>query len=79
MDSVSLLSFPFSFSFSKGLPILVHVDDILFRKPVEIGSLLYFSSQVKYNVSRNYDLFFILFFFLLRLIFTFVSMAELAS
>ena len=32
--------------FSKGLPILCHVDDIVFRKPVEIGSLLYFSSQV---------------------------------
>ena len=31
----------------KGLPILSHVDDIVFRKPVEIGSLLYFSSQVR--------------------------------
>ena len=35
--------------FSKSLPTLVHVDDILFRKPVEIGSLLYFSSQVVYT------------------------------
>jgi len=35
--------------FSKSLPVLVHVDDILFRKPVEIGSLLYFSSQVVYT------------------------------
>ena len=34
---------------SKSLPTLVHVDDILFRKPVEIGSLLYFSSQVVYT------------------------------
>ena len=31
------------------MPTLVHVDDILFRKPVEIGSLLYFSSQVVYT------------------------------
>ena len=31
------------------MPALVHVDDILFRKPVEIGSLLYFSSQVVYT------------------------------
>lgn len=34
---------------SKSLPVVVHVDDILFRKPVEIGSLLYFSSQVVYT------------------------------
>ena len=34
---------------SKSLPWLVHVDDILFRKPVEIGSLLYFSSQVVFT------------------------------
>nr|CAH0100913.1 unnamed protein product [Daphnia galeata] len=35
--------------YCKSLPTLVHVDDILFRKPVEIGSLLYFSSQVVYT------------------------------
>jgi len=35
--------------YSKGLPILSHVDDIIFRKPVEIGSLLYFSSQVVFT------------------------------
>ncbi|XP_032787008.1 acyl-coenzyme A thioesterase 9, mitochondrial isoform X1 [Daphnia magna] len=35
--------------YCKSLPTVVHVDDILFRKPVEIGSLLYFSSQVVYT------------------------------
>lgn len=43
--SVNFMTLPFS----KSLPLLVHVDDILFRKPVEIGSLLYFSSQVVYT------------------------------
>lgn len=38
-----------SYVYCKSLPVLVHVDDILFRKPVEIGSLLYFSSQVVYT------------------------------
>jgi len=38
-----------SYVYTKGLPILSHVDDIVFRKPVEIGSLLYFSSQVVYT------------------------------
>lgn len=36
----------FASDFSKSLPMLFHVDDIVFRKPVEIGSLLYFASQV---------------------------------
>ena len=34
---------------SKSLPWLAHVDDIVFRKPVEIGSLLYLRSQVVYT------------------------------
>jgi len=38
-----------AFVYSKTRPFIVHVDDIWFRKPVEIGSLLYFSSQVVYT------------------------------
>ncbi|XP_068219117.1 acyl-coenzyme A thioesterase 9, mitochondrial-like isoform X1 [Palaemon carinicauda] len=35
--------------FSKQRPRILHIDDILFRRPVEIGSLLYLSSQVVYS------------------------------
>ncbi|XP_023335369.1 acyl-coenzyme A thioesterase 9, mitochondrial isoform X2 [Eurytemora carolleeae] len=30
-------------------PYIVHVDDIWFRKPVEVGSMLYFNSQICYT------------------------------
>lgn len=40
--------------FSKTRPRLVAVDDIIFRRPVEIGSLLFLSSQVVYT--RDQDL-----------------------
>lgn len=30
-------------------PYVVHVDDIWFRKPVEVGSMLYFNSQISYT------------------------------
>ncbi|KAK8401607.1 hypothetical protein O3P69_001026 [Scylla paramamosain] len=35
--------------FSKQRPRCLHIDDILFRRPVEIGSLLYLNSQVVYT------------------------------
>lgn len=35
--------------FSKQRPRILHIDDIMFRRPVEIGSLLYLSSQVVYS------------------------------
>ncbi|KAL8588437.1 hypothetical protein ACOMHN_024539 [Nucella lapillus] len=35
--------------FCKSLPTIRVVDDIIFRKPVEIGSLLFYSSQVVYT------------------------------
>lgn len=38
-----------AYVYSKARPFIVHVDDIWFRKPVEIGSLLYLSSQVVYT------------------------------
>ena len=34
-------------------PIIVNVEDIIFRKPVEIGSLLYLSSIVVYSSERH--------------------------
>ena len=30
-------------------PFVVHIDDIWFRKPVEVGSMLYFNSQISYT------------------------------
>jgi acyl-coenzyme A thioesterase 9 len=30
-------------------PYILHMDDISFRKPVSVGSLLYFNSQVKHK------------------------------
>ena len=38
--------------FMKARPCVVRMDDILFRKPVEIGSLLYLSSQIVYTKDR---------------------------
>jgi len=35
--------------YGKCRPYIVHVDDIWFRKPVEVGSMLYFNSQVCYT------------------------------
>lgn len=35
--------------YCKARPVLKVVDDIVFRKPVEIGSLLFFSSQIVYT------------------------------
>ncbi|XP_047482687.1 acyl-coenzyme A thioesterase 9, mitochondrial-like isoform X2 [Penaeus chinensis] len=35
--------------FSKQRPRILHIDDIMFRRPVEIGSLLYLNSQVVYT------------------------------
>merc|ERR1711994_664307 len=36
-------------NFSKSRPFCMHMDDIWFRAPVEIGSLLYFNSQIAYT------------------------------
>ena len=49
--------------FSKTRPHIEVVDDIAFRKPVEVGSLLFLSSQVSWdtsvlhpiNISVQYD------------------------
>ncbi|XP_066973612.1 acyl-coenzyme A thioesterase 9, mitochondrial-like isoform X1 [Macrobrachium rosenbergii] len=38
-----------AFTYSKQRPRILHIDDIMFRRPVEIGSLLYLSSQVVYS------------------------------
>merc|ERR1711997_414919 len=38
-----------TYTFSKGRPFCLHMDDIWFRAPVEIGSLLYFNSQIAYT------------------------------
>ncbi|XP_043219163.1 acyl-coenzyme A thioesterase 9, mitochondrial-like isoform X2 [Amphibalanus amphitrite] len=37
-------------------PRLTHVDDILFRKPVDVGSLLYLLSRVVYTEGNNLQL-----------------------
>ncbi|KAB7504898.1 Acyl-coenzyme A thioesterase 9, mitochondrial, partial [Armadillidium nasatum] len=42
------LSFTNAAVYSKQRPRILHVDDIMFRKPVEIGSLLYLNSQVPF-------------------------------
>ena len=38
--------------FMKATPCVIRMDDILFRKPVEIGSLLYLSSQIVFTKDR---------------------------
>jgi acyl-coenzyme A thioesterase 9 len=38
--------------FGKCRPFIVHVDDIWFRKPVEVGSMLYFNSQISYTEDK---------------------------
>ena len=35
--------------YGKCRPFIVHSDDIWFRKPVEVGSMLYFNSQISYT------------------------------
>ena len=35
--------------FSKSRPYCLHMDDIMFKAPVEVGSLLYFNSQICYT------------------------------
>ncbi|KAL7638496.1 UNVERIFIED_CONTAM: hypothetical protein RMT77_011066 [Armadillidium vulgare] len=47
------LSFTNAAVYSKQRPRILHVDDIMFRKPVEIGSLLYLNSQVIYTAGRH--------------------------
>jgi len=37
-----------TYVFGKSRPFCLHIDDIWFRKPVEIGSMLYFNSQICY-------------------------------
>lgn len=39
--------------FSQQRPRIIHVDDIMFRCPVEIGSLLYLNSQVVYSKDNH--------------------------
>lgn len=38
-----------TFVFCKSRPTVLHMDDILFRRPVEVGAMLYFNSQVCYT------------------------------
>ena len=38
-----------TFVYGKARPYIVHSDDIWFRKPVEVGSMLYFNSQICYT------------------------------
>jgi len=38
-----------SFVFGKSRPFCMHMDDIWFRAPVEIGAMLYFNSQICYT------------------------------
>nr|XP_053642235.1 acyl-coenzyme A thioesterase 9, mitochondrial-like isoform X2 [Cherax quadricarinatus]XP_053642236.1 acyl-coenzyme A thioesterase 9, mitochondrial-like isoform X2 [Cherax quadricarinatus] len=47
------LSWANAFTFSKQRPRALHVDDIMFRRPVEIGSLLYLNSQVVYTEGHH--------------------------
>ena len=37
-----------AYVYARQRPYIEFMDDILFQAPVEIGSLLYFNSQVKY-------------------------------
>ncbi|XP_042867568.1 acyl-coenzyme A thioesterase 9, mitochondrial-like isoform X2 [Penaeus japonicus] len=39
--------------FSKQRPRILHIDDIMFRRPVEIGSLLYLNSQVVFTEGKH--------------------------
>ena len=39
-------------TFSKSRPFCMHMDDILFKAPVEVGNLLYFNSQICYTQDK---------------------------
>jgi len=41
-----------SFVFCKSRPTVLHMDDILFRTPVEVGAMLYFNSQVCFTEGK---------------------------
>ena len=47
MFLINFLSFQ-AYIFSKERPFIVYMDDISFEAPVEVGSLLYFNSQISY-------------------------------
>ncbi|KAK7074699.1 Acyl-coenzyme A thioesterase 9, mitochondrial [Halocaridina rubra] len=47
------LAWACAFTFSKQRPRILHIDDIMFRRPVEIGSLLYLNSQVVYSKDNH--------------------------
>ncbi|XP_021959695.1 acyl-coenzyme A thioesterase 9, mitochondrial isoform X2 [Folsomia candida] len=47
------LAFTNTFLYSKHRPRLVNIDDIIFRRPVDIGSILRYTSHVGY-VEKNY-------------------------
>ena len=38
-----------TYVFGKSRPFCMHMDDILFKAPVEVGQLLYFNSQICYT------------------------------
>ncbi|XP_042228447.1 acyl-coenzyme A thioesterase 9, mitochondrial-like isoform X2 [Homarus americanus] len=42
-----------AFVYSKQRPRALYIDDIMFRQPVEIGSLLYLNSQVVYTEGKH--------------------------
>jgi len=42
-----------TYVFGKSRPFCMHMDDILFKSPVEVGQLLYFNSQICY-IQDNY-------------------------
>ena len=41
-----------AYVYAKEMPMIEFMDDILFQKPVEIGSLLYYNSQVCYSQDK---------------------------
>lgn len=47
------LSWANIFTYSKERPRILHIDDIMFRRPVEIGSLLYLNSQIAYTEGNH--------------------------
>lgn len=40
------LAWACTYVYTKNRPIIEYMDDIVFKKPVDIGSLLYFNAQV---------------------------------
>lgn len=49
LTECSLMIFKMPIPFSKSRPFCMHMDDILFKAPVEVGNLLYFNSQICYT------------------------------